>query len=266
MNKCDDVVVLQQVSLQRRGTLIFQDVDLQVPRGKLVVIMGPSGAGKSTLLNLITGQLVADTGSVTVFGQDINHLSSAALYALRKNMGMLYQNNALFTNISVYENVAFALREHTRLPESIIRDVVKIKLETVGLRGAIDLMPSELSGGMARRVALARAIAFDPNLILYDEPFTGLDPITMAVIVQLIRHIHDALNMTTIIVSHDVPETARIADYIYLLAEKKIIAQGEPEQLLQSEDPWVKQFMHGLPDGVVPFHYPTKDYAEDLLS
>lgn len=230
-----------------------------------MAIMGPSGTGKTTLLRLIGGQLRPQSGYVEVNGKQVHQLSRKQLYKSRKDMGLLFQTSALFTNLTVYENVAFPLREHTKLPESMIRDLVLMKLQAVGLRGARNLKPSELSGGMARRVALARAIALDPSLIMYDEPFTGQDPISMGVLVKLIRHLNDALGMTSVVVSHDVPETASIADYIYVISGGKIVGQGTPQTLQQDENPFVKQFVHGLPDGVVPFHYPAPDFAQDIL-
>jgi phospholipid/cholesterol/gamma-HCH transport system ATP-binding protein len=238
---------------------------MEIPRGRITAIMGPSGTGKTTLLRLIGGQLRPGGGSVTVDGQVVHKLRLGELYELRKRMGMLFQSGALLTDLSVFENVAFPLREHTRLPESMIRSLVLMKLQAVGLRGARDLMPSQLSGGMARRVALARAIALDPMMIMYDEPFSGQDPISMGVLVQLIHDLNDGLGLTSIVVSHDVKETASIADYIYLISEGKVVGQGTPEEIERSESPWVRQFMHGLADGPVPFHYPARNYAGDLM-
>lgn len=228
--------------------------------------MGPSGCGKTTLLRLIGGQLKPERGSIQVDGKVVNRLSRVQLYELRRKMGVLFQSGALFTNLSVFENVAFPLREHTELSDFMIRDIVLMKLQAVGLRGAKKLMPSQLSGGMARRVALARAIALDPELIMYDEPFTGLDPIALGVIVKLISDLNKALGITTILVSHDVEEALSIADYIYVIASGKIIGQGTPEKVHADRDPEVQQFLQGLPDGVVPFHYPAIDYAQDLLN
>ena len=228
--------------------------------------MGPSGTGKTTLLRLIGGQLTPDEGRVWVAGHDVAKLSRAELFDLRRDMGMLFQTGALFTDLSVYENVAFPMRIHTDLDETMIRDLVLIKLEAVGLRGASTLFPSELSGGMQRRVALARALALDPGLMMYDEPFTGLDPIAMGVIVNLIRRIADVYRSTSIIVSHDIQETASIADYIYLISDGKLIGEGEPDVLREDTSPRVRQFVGGLPDGPVPFHYPAPDYGEELLS
>ena len=244
---------------------IFDGVDLRIARGKVTAIMGPSGTGKTTLLRLIGGQLRPTAGTVTVDGQDVHQLSREKLFQLRKRMGMLFQSGALLTDLSVFDNVAFPLREHTDLPESMIRHLVLMKLEAVGLRGAQALMPGELSGGMARRVALARAIALDPMMILYDEPFTGQDPITMGVLVQLIRKLNDSLKLTSVIVSHDVKETSAIADYIYVLSGGKVVGEGSPEALGRTSSPWVRQFLQGLPDGPVPFHYPAPDFLGDLL-
>lgn len=259
------MVKIRNMSFRRGKRVIFDDVSLDIPRGKVVAIMGPSGTGKTTLLRLIGGQLKPCSGSIEVDDKVIHRLSRRELYKARKNMGLLFQTSALFTNLSVYENVAFPLREHTKLSESMIRDLILMKLQAVGLRGARDLKPSHLSGGMSRRVALARAIALDPTLIMYDEPFTGQDPISMGILVKLIRHLNDALGMTSVVVSHDVPETASIADYIYVISGGKIVGQGTPDYLEQDQNPYVKQFMHGLPDGVVPFHYPAVDYADDIL-
>ena len=228
--------------------------------------MGPSGTGKTTLLRLIGGQLRPDKGTIEVDGQDVHKLSHSELYELRKRMGMLFQSGALLTDITVFENVAFPLREHTKLSESMIRDLVILKLQAVGLRCARDLMPNELSGGMARRVALARAMTLDPMMIMYDEPFTGQDPISMGTLVNLIHKMNDAMGLTSIIVSHDVNETAEIADYIYLLSNGKVVEKGRPVQLKRSSSQWVQQFMQGLPDGPVPFHYPGLDFEDDLLN
>lgn len=227
--------------------------------------MGPSGCGKTTLLRLIGGQLKPECGNILVDGKLINKLPRAQLYELRRKMGILFQSGALFTNLNVFENVAFPLREHTELPDFMIRDIVLMKLQSVGLRGAKNLMPSQLSGGMARRVALARAIVLDPELIMYDEPFTGLDPIALGVIVKLISDLNKALGIATILVSHDVKETLTIADYIYVIANGNIIGHGTPEKLHRDKDPEVQQFLQGLPDGVVPFHYPAIEYTQELL-
>lgn len=261
----DNLIEVSNLCFQRGERWIFNGVDLDIARGKITAIMGPSGTGKTTLLRLIGGQLRPDSGSIHLEGRDIPKLSRSDLFAVRRKMGMLFQSGALFTDLTVYENVAFPLRVHTQLPEAIIRDVVLMKLHAVGLRGARDLMPSELSGGMARRAALARAIALDPQLIMYDEPFVGQDPISMGMLVQLIRLLNDALGLTSIIVSHDVHETASIADYIYVIADGKVIGQGTPDEVINADDARVRQFIRGLPDGPVPFHYPAVDYRQDLL-
>lgn len=266
MKKPTDVLVkIRNLTFYRGDRLIFDAVDLDIYRGRVTAIMGPSGTGKTTLLRLIGGQLRPDKGTIEVDGQLIHELSRRQLYQLRQKIGLLFQASALFTNLTVFENVAFPLREHTQLCDEMIRDLVLMKLEAVGLRGAANLSPSQLSGGMARRVALARAIALDPALIMYDEPFTGQDPISMGVLVKLTRQLNDALSMTSIVVSHDVPETTSIADYIYVISQGKVVGEGTPATLSSDQNPYVKQFMHGLPDGVVPFHYPAKDYAEDIL-
>lgn len=261
----DPLVKISNLTFKRGDRVIFDQINLTIPRGKITAIMGPSGTGKTTLLRLIGGQLKPDVGSVEVFGQDIDKLSRKALYQARQQMGLLFQANALFTNISVFENVAFPLREHTQLPDDLIRDLVLMKLEAVGLRGTVNMSPAELSGGMARRVALARTIALDPALLMYDEPFTGQDPISMGVLVKLVRDLNQALGMTSIIVSHDVPETTSIADTIYLLAGGRIVGAGTPAELQRDENPHVKQFMQGLPDGAVPFHYPAADFRHEIL-
>lgn len=244
---------------------IFDRLNISIQRGKVTAIMGPSGTGKTTLLRIMTGQVLADRGRVLVEGKNMARLTGDELYELRKQMGFLFQNGALFTDSTVYENVAFPLREHTRLPESLIRHIVLMKLQAVGLRGAADLMPGELSGGMARRVALARAIAMDPKIIFYDEPFAGLDPISMGVIVRLIRRLNDSLALTSIIVSHDVDEVSTVSDQSYLISNGKVVAYGTPRELEQNKSAWVRQFMKGLADGPVPFHYPAPDYAAQLL-
>jgi len=259
------LVQIRDLSFNRGERCIFDGIDLDIQRGKITAIMGPSGTGKTTLLRLIGGQLVPSQGSVVVDGESVPDLSRGELYQLRKRMGMLFQSGALLTDMTVFDNVAFPLREHSQLPESMIRHLVLMKLESVGLRGARDLMPSELSGGMARRVALARAIALDPTMIMYDEPFTGQDPISMGVLVTLIKRLNDALGLTSIIVSHDVAEAASIADYIYVISNGKVVEHGTPDQLGHSDSEWVQQFMQGLPDGPVPFHYAAPDYLDDLL-
>ncbi|MCK9529566.1 MAG: ATP-binding cassette domain-containing protein [Gammaproteobacteria bacterium] len=257
---------LRGMRFARGKRVIFDGVDLDIRRGQITAIMGPSGTGKTTLLRLLGGQLKPQAGTIRVDGQDVPRLRTKPLYELRKRMGMLFQSGALLTDLSVFENVAFPLREHTDLPESMLRDLVLMKLEAVGLRGARQLMPSELSGGMARRVALARAIALDPMMIMYDEPFTGQDPISMGVLLKLIRHLNDSLGLTSVVVSHDVAETAAISDYIYLLSEGRVVAHGTPAELRESRSQWAQQFLHGDPDGPVPFHYPAPDYLEDLLA
>ena len=244
---------------------IFDGVDITVARGSITAVMGPSGTGKTTLLRLITGQVAPDAGTVRVFGQDIAGFSRTQLFALRRRMGMLFQNGALLTDIDVFENVAFPVREHCRLPEPVLRRLVLMKLQAVGLRGAASLMPQQLSGGMARRVALARAIVMDPEILIYDEPFVGLDPISMGVVCRLIRQLNDALGITSIVVSHDVQEVSTIADRSYLIAGGKVVAAGSTGELNASTDPSVRQFMEGAADGPVPFHYPAGDYRAQLL-
>lgn len=260
----DNFVKIQGLYFARNDHWIFQDVNLHIPRGKITAIMGPSGSGKTTLLRLISAQLYPARGKVLVNGTDIHGLNRSNLYKTRSLMGMLFQSGALFTSINVFENVAFPLREHTKLPEDIIRSVVLMQLEAVGLRGARYLMPAELSGGMARRVALARALVLNPQLMMYDEPFTGQDPITMGVLVKLIKHLNDMLGLTSIIISHDVQETMGIADYIYVISDGHIIGQGTKEEIANDKSLFVDQFIHGLADGPVPFHYPAKKYQEDL--
>ncbi len=259
------LISVRDLKFRRGDRMIFDGVNLDIQKGKVTAIMGPSGTGKTTLLRLIGGQLKPDAGSVTVEGEIVDKISRAKLYKLRQKLGMLFQNGALLTDISVFENVAFPLREHTKLPERMIQDLVLMKLQAVGLRGARDLMPSELSGGMARRVALARAIALDPNIIMYDEPFTGQDPISMGVVVRLIHDLNHALSLTSVIVSHDIEETKHIADYIYLLSEGKVVAHGTPETLDKSDSEWAQQFLKGKSDGPVPFHFPAQDYEQELL-
>ncbi|MGB1108901.1 MAG: ABC transporter ATP-binding protein [Gammaproteobacteria bacterium] len=262
----DDVLVkVRGLKFSRGDRPIFDGVDLDIRRGQVTAIMGPSGTGKTTLLKLIGGQLRPDAGTIEVDGEDVHKLGRSALYRLRKRMGMLFQSGALLTDLTVFDNVAFPLREHTDLPESMVRDLVLMKLHAVGLRGARDLKPSELSGGMARRVAMARAIALDPMMIMYDEPFTGQDPISMGVLVQLIRRLNDALELSSIVVSHDVGETASISDHIYVISGGKVVADGSPDTLNDSDDPWVRQFLDGMPDGPVPFHYKAVSLRDDLL-
>jgi phospholipid/cholesterol/gamma-HCH transport system ATP-binding protein len=244
---------------------ILDGINMTIPRGKVVAIMGGSGCGKTTLLRLIGGQLRPSRGAVRVDGQVVHELDDSGLYALRRRMGMLFQFGALFTDMTVFANIAFPMREHTDLPEELIRDLVLMKLHAVGLRGAAQLMPSELSGGMARRVALARAVALDPMLIMYDEPFAGLDPISLGVVGQLIRRLNDALGASSIVVTHDVLASLRMVDYVYFVSEGRIVAQGPPAEMTHSAIPFVKQFVHAEADGPVPFHYPAMDYGEELL-
>jgi phospholipid/cholesterol/gamma-HCH transport system ATP-binding protein len=243
---------------------ILDDLSFTVPRGKVTALMGASGGGKTTVLRLIGGQVRARKGELTFDGQEVSALDTAGLYAVRRRMGMLFQFGALFTDLSVFDNVAFPLREHTDLPDGLVRDIVLMKLNAVGLRGARDLMPSQISGGMARRVALARAIALDPDLIMYDEPFAGLDPISLGTAAQLIRRLNDTLGITSIVVSHDLEETFSIADQVIVLANGKVAAQGTPQEVMASGDPLVDQFVHAKPDGPVAFHYPGPSVAKDF--
>ena len=261
----DYLIEIQNMSFSRGDRVIFNNLDMAIPRGKITAIMGPSGTGKTTLLRLIGRQVRADAGAIYVNGQDVCTMRRGELFDLRRNIGMLFQSSALFTDISVFENVAFPIRVHTNLSEETIRDLVLMKLNAVGLRGARDLLPAELSGGMARRVALARAIALDPDLIMYDEPFTGQDPIAMGVIVDLIRQLNTALGTTSLLVSHDIHETVSIADYIYIIADGNVIGAGTPQELKNSSSSRVQQFMHGEPDGPVPFHYPADEFQFDIL-
>lgn len=259
------LVKIEGLIFRRGQKVIFDGLDIDIPRGKVTAIMGPSGTGKTTLLKLIGAQLRPQAGHIRVDGVDIHRLRGQALYRMRRRMGMLFQSSALLTDLDVFENVAFPLRENTRLPEGVLRTLILMKLQAVGLRGARRLTSSELSGGMARRVALARAIALDPMMIMYDEPFTGLDPITLGTIVALIKRLNDGMGLTTVIVSHDVPETLRIADLVYVISQGKVVAQGSPETLQQTDSPWARQFMRGEADGPVPFHYPAPPYLEDLM-
>ena len=259
------IVQIRDLRFAQGDCLIFDGIDLDIRPGSVTAIMGPSGTGKTTLLKLIGGQLRPQSGSIRVYGEDVAALDRKALYRLRKRIGMLFQSGALLTDLDVFDNVAFPIREHFGLPQSLVRNLVLMKLEAVGLRGASRLMPNELSGGMARRVALARAIALDPMMVMYDEPFTGQDPISRGILMKLIRELNDALGLTSIVVSHDVTEAASIADYVYLLAQGKVIDQGEPAALQQSSQDWSQQFLAGAPDGPVAFHYPAVPYLDDLL-
>lgn len=258
-------VHISGLSFKRGSRFIFEDITLDFPMGKITAVMGPSGTGKTTLLRLIGGQLKPDKGTITVNNQVIPTLSANDLLLARREMGLMFQTNALFTGLSVYENVAFPLRVHTDFNDAMIRDIVLLKLEAVGLRGAYHLMPSELSGGMARRVAMARATALDPALMMYDEPFTGQDPISMGILVKLIKDLNDNMRMTSIIVSHDVQEVMKIADYVHIIGGGRVIGSGTPAEMLASEQSDIHQFIHGLPDGPVPFHYPADDYQTELL-
>ncbi len=262
----DEIAVdVRDVTYAIGGRKIFDGLTLTARRGRITAVMGPSGTGKTTLLRLITGQVYASRGKVLVWGRDVGQLSGREIFDLRQRMGMLFQNGALLTDIDVFENVAFPLREHTDLTEPLIRELVLLKLQAVGLRGAAHLMPSELSGGMARRVALARAVVMDPELLIYDEPFVGLDPIGLGVILRLIQKMNEALGITSIVVSHDVNELATIAHDSYLLSEGRVVAAGTPQELSKSGSPMVRQFMSGSADGPVPFHYPAPDLATQLL-
>jgi phospholipid/cholesterol/gamma-HCH transport system ATP-binding protein len=261
----EPAVELSDVSFAYDVRPVLQGITMNIPRGKVVAIMGGSGCGKTTILRLIGGALKPTSGSVRVYGQSVPDLTPDALYELRRRCGMLFQFGALFTDMSVFENIAFPMREHTDLPEELIHDLVLMKLHAVGLRGAAQLMPSELSGGMARRVALARAIALDPMLVMYDEPFAGLDPISLGVVGQLIRRLNDALGTTSVVVTHDVYESLKIVDYLYFVSEGRIIASGTAEEVRASMMPFVRQFVDGQPDGPVPFHYPAMSYREELL-
>lgn len=264
--RSDALIEIRDLYYSVGDRAIFSGLNLSIPRGRVTAIMGPSGTGKTTLLRLITGQIKPDRGQVIFDGKEVAALGRQELYALRLRMGMLFQNGALLTDMSVFENVAFPLREHTKLPEPLIRHLVLTKLQAVGLRGAAHLMPAELSGGMARRVALARATATDPDLLIYDEPFTGLDPISMGMIVRLVRQMNNALGITSIVVSHDVEELAALADMSYIIAGGRVAASGTFSELKGTQSEIVNQFINGLPDGPVAFHYPAPDYFEQLLA
>ena len=261
----ENLVSIKNMTFSRGDRNIYSDISLDVKRGGITAVMGPSGIGKTTLLRLIGGQLRPDNGSVEFRGENIHTVSRSRLYEMRRDMSMLFQSGALFTDISVFDNVAFPLREHTKLSESVIETLVALKLQAVGLRGAAKLMPSELSGGMARRAALARAIALDPELIMFDEPFAGQDPISMGVLVKLIRALNDSLNVTSIVVTHDVTEVLTIADYVYILADHKIIGAGTPNEIRNSESDLVQQFLQGKADGPVPFHFNAPSLAKQLI-
>ncbi len=261
----DKLIEIENLDYARGQRQIFKDLNITIARGQVTAVMGPSGTGKTTLLGLITRQLVPDRGRILIDGIDIATLTQKELYRLRRRFGMLFQQGALLTDMSVFENVAFPLREHTRLPNRLIRHVVLTKLHAVGLRGAADMMPSQLSGGMARRVALARAMVMDPDILIYDEPFVGLDPISMGVIVRLVRKMNDALGISSIIVSHDVQEISSVADCSYLISGGKVAASGSPDELSNTSSDLVRQFMHGMADGPVPFHFAAPNYAEQLL-
>ncbi len=260
----DHIIEVSDLYFARETKSIFTGLNLNVQRGKVTAIMGPSGTGKTTLLNIIGGQLLPDSGSVTIDSINPYQLNKKELYHLRRRLGILFQEGGLFTDLNVFENVAFPLRQHTKLKEDMIRDLVLMNLQAVGLRGASELRIDQLSGGMARRVALARSIILGPDIMLYDEPFTGQDPIGRGVLQQLIRHLNDILGLTTVLVSHDVEETSRIADYTYIISDGKVIGSGESKALLEDSEPAVNQFVHGLPDGPVSFQYPAQDYAKEL--
>jgi len=260
----ENLVEIKDVNFAYDVRPVLKGVNMTVPRGRIIAIMGLSGCGKTTLLRMMAGVLKPDTGTVSVAGQLMHALDEEGLYAMRRKMGMLFQFGALFTDMTVFDNVAFQMREHTDLPEAVIQDLVMMKLHAVGLRGAQHLLPSELSGGMARRVALARAIALDPMLIMYDEPFTGLDPIAMGVISNLTRQLNDALGATSVIVTHDVQESLKIVDYVYFMSDGVVVAQGTPDEIRNTSTPFVHQFVWGEKDGPMPFHYPGAAYAEDL--
>ena len=260
----DNMVEIEDLHFAYNERVIFKGLSLKVPRGKVVAILGASGCGKTTLLKLIGGQLRPSRGRITVDGKVVHELGTGALYALRRKMGMMFQISGLFSDLSVYENIAFPIREHYALPEELIRKLVLMKLQAVGLRGAQGLMPADLSGGMSRRIALARAIATDPMLTMYDEPFAGLDPITLNVIAELVRKLNDAIGTTSIVVTYDVSESLKVVDYLYVISDGVVVGEGTPEAVASSEDPYLKQFMHALPDGPVRFHFPARPLDEEL--
>ena len=260
------LVEVRDLQFVRGNKVIFRGLDMDIPRGRITTIMGPSGTGKTTLLKMIGGQLKASGGSIHVDGQQVGKLGRRDLYALRKRMGMLFQSGALLTDLTVFDNVAFPLREHTELPETLIHHLVLMRLHSVGLRGARDLYPAELSGGMARRAALARALIFDPMMIMYDEPFTGQDPISMGILLELIKTVNGALGLTSLIVSHDLVEAMSISDYVIIISAGKVVEAGSPDELRASTSEWVQQFLNGAPDGPVPFQLEAPDYADDLLN
>ncbi len=262
--ECTNVVEIRDLHFAYGKSAVLRGLELDIPRGKVVAILGASGCGKTTLLQLIGGALAPARGSVKVCGQEVHALDHEGLYRLRRQIGMMFQKGGLFSDLTVFENVAFPIREHTALPEEIVADLVKMKLNAVGLRGAHRLYPTELSGGMSRRVALARAIALDPDLLIYDEPFAGLDPITLNVIGNLIRTLNDSLGSTSVVVTYDVPEAVALADYLYVMGEGRIMGHGPTKAMLESEDPFVRQFLHAQPDGPVPFHFPARPIAEEL--
>lgn len=259
------LIEIENLVFCRGDSVIFNGLSMNVPENRITSIMGPSGTGKTTLLRLIGGQLKPESGRIRVMGENVAKLSRAGLFDLRKKMGLLFQSSALFTDLNVFENVAFSLRVHTKLPEALIQNLVLMKLNAVGLRGARDLMPKQLSGGMARRVALARALAMDPALIMYDEPFTGQDPIAMGVVVSLIKALNEALPITSLLVSHDISESLSISDHVYIISDGRVVASGSPHELSENKSAKVVQFLQGLPDGPVPFHYPSDDFVNDIL-
>ena len=261
----DNLVEINDLHFSYGERKVLSGINLSIPRGKVVAILGVSGCGKSTLLHQIGGQLKPSSGSVKVLGKTIHELNNDELYAMRREMGMMFQVSGLFSDLTVYDNIAFPMREHTDLSEQMIRDLVLMKLQAVGLRGARDLMPRDLSGGMERRVALARAIALDPTLIIYDEPFAGLDPISLNIIANLIRRLNDALGVTSVVVTYDISESLKIVDYVYFIHNGRVVAEGETADMLESQDPFVHQFIHAEPDGPVAFQYPGRPYAEDLM-